>query len=121
MTWLTGSPSVRASETTGRGPGDFTMSMSPTTATLGETTTVSVSGSNAIPNTRVDISIDGQFVITMSTSATGTYAASFDVQPDGTVTGNPDSPILAAGDHLVTVALVDCGCGDPRSATLTVA
>lgn len=101
------------------GPGDFTMSMDQGVALSGEVTTVNVSGSDALPNTRVDVSIDGVFITSTSTTTAGTYATSFDVQSDGTVTGSPDDAHLDPGDHTVTVSLVDCGCGPPRSATLT--
>jgi chitodextrinase len=106
---------------TGRGPGGFTMSMSPASVTLGVGGTVGISGGNAIPNTRVDIAIDSWFVVTTQTGADGTYAASFVVQPDGTVSGSPDSTTLVAGSYQVTVSTPECGCGDPpRSATLTI-
>jgi hypothetical protein len=106
---------------TGPGPGGFTMLVSPTSVTLDTTTVVGVSGGNAVPNTRVDIAIDGHFVVTTVSGADGTYSTSFTVQADGTVFGTPDNASLGPGDHDVMATTSECGCPDvARHATLTV-
>jgi chitodextrinase len=115
---------VESSLTTGAGPGEFTMGLSPSTAVVhnGTDTTITVSGTGAIPGTRVDVSLESIGVIgSVSAGPDGSFGTSFVVTSDGDVAGTPDSGNLAPGSYQVTVTTPECDCGaPPRSATLDV-
>lgn len=113
------SPTVwSASMTTGRGPGPLTIGLAPTSVTLGTGGVVAVSGGNAVPNSRIDIAIDGLLVATTASGPDGNYATSFTVEADGTVHGSSDTAVLGEGAHQVLVTSPDCSCSN--TATLVV-
>jgi chitodextrinase len=110
-----------ASMTTGRGPGPFTMSMGPSSVTIGVGGTVGISGGNTYPNSRVDVEVVGYgFVANGLSNPDGTYATGFTVDENGYVAGSPDSFTLPPGDYQVRVTTPDCGCGESQQATLTI-